>query len=52
MGYESIIKNIPENYAETYISMFTSASLQELANEWAKSNSPKTVKNRIGYVYL
>ena len=51
MGYESIIKNIPESYAETYISVFTSASLQELANEWAKSNSPKTVKNRIGYVY-
>lgn len=51
MGYESIIRNIPEKYAKKYISTFISATLQELANEWAKNIAPKTVKNRVGYVY-
>ncbi len=51
MGYESIIRNIPEKFANSYIRSFTSATLQELSNEWAKTNAPKTVKNRVGYIY-
>lgn len=51
MGYESIIRNIPDKYANTYIRAFTSAMVQELSNDWAKTTAPKTVKNRVGYIY-
>ena len=51
MGYESIIRNIPNKYANTYIRAFTSAMVQELSNEWSKTTAPKTVKNRVGYIY-
>ena len=51
VGYESIIRNLPEKYANMYISVFTSAAIQQLSNEWAKTTAPKTVKNRVGYVY-
>ena len=51
VGYESIIRNLPTEFAKTYIVSFTSATIQQLCNEWAKTKSPKTVKNRIGYVY-
>lgn len=51
MGYESIIRNIPEKFAKTYIRSFTSSTIQELSNEWAKNTAPKTVKNRVGYIY-
>lgn len=51
VGYESIIRNIPDKYAKKYISSFTSASIQELCNAFSENASPKTVKNRIGYIY-
>ena len=51
VGYESTIRNIPEKYGKMHIASFTSANLQELTNELSASVSPKTVKNRIGYIY-
>lgn len=50
MSYNSIVRNIPDKY-NIYISNYTSAKIQELSNEWAKNTAPKTVKNRVGYIY-
>ena len=50
MGYESTIRNIPDGY-DRFLSEYNSALLQALSNEWSKDCSPKTVKNRVGYIY-
>lgn len=49
-GYESTIRNLPLEF-DKYISEYNSALLQSLSNTWAKTCSPKTVRNRVSYIY-
>lgn len=49
-GYASIIRNIPEWFADTRISDIDQITVQKLINEYSVTHAPKTTKNLHGFV--
>lgn len=50
VGYQSIIRNLPDYFLSMSISNITEQTLQALVNDYSVSHSPKSTRNLSGFV--
>ena len=49
-GYESILRNIPDNFKRRKVSQITQADIQAVINDYASGHSPKSTRNAHGFI--